>query len=214
MERRKVEKGANALVINTASISEVAICYNNEVQSLSSTKPSAESLTDLVNQLKFDFREVDTIYFICGPGSYTGLRVGLAYAQGIALSLDKPLIFVSSMLALSLNVEVSEQDNIEIALRATKNDFYYSKFSIKRNSKSLPLLFPLEKTSILLDTSKVNYVYESVELNYDSFFKKILRYQELDDVSSYNHYASTEIVYVKPVPAKTLLERNISIDLE
>ncbi len=64
--------------------------------------------------------ELDGIVVTLGPGSYTGMRVGLASAKGIAYAIDKPLIGLSS-LAL-----IARASNKQIA----KNDSNYRLFSM------------------------------------------------------------------------------------
>jgi tRNA threonylcarbamoyladenosine biosynthesis protein TsaB len=60
--------------------------------------PSIESLT---GELGIRLESLDLIACDLGPGSYTGVRVGLAAAKGLALGLKKPLVGVASLDALA-----------------------------------------------------------------------------------------------------------------
>ena len=49
----------------------------------------------------FTFQDLDAIAVSKGPGSYTGLRIGVSTAKGFCYSLDKPLISVGTLKSLS-----------------------------------------------------------------------------------------------------------------
>ncbi len=48
------------------------------------------------------FSEIDRIAVTAGPGSFTGVRVGLSFARALALALNKPCLGVSTLEALTL----------------------------------------------------------------------------------------------------------------
>ena len=52
-------------------------------------------------------QEVDLFSIITGPGSFTGLRVGISTVKGFAYAYDKPVAAVSSLFALAHNIEGS-----------------------------------------------------------------------------------------------------------
>jgi len=50
-----------------------------------------------LSQLKADARELKRILVVNGPGSFTGLRVGLAFSMGLAMPNDVPIFSVSTL---------------------------------------------------------------------------------------------------------------------
>src|ERR1035437_1587087 len=68
----------------------------------------AENLTlfieDVLKQANVKVTELDAIAVSKGPGSYTGLRIGVSTAKGLCYSLDKPLTAIETLKHMSLSV--------------------------------------------------------------------------------------------------------------
>jgi len=65
----------------------------------------AGMVRDAVAEAGGDFEAIDRIGVTVGPGSFTGLRVGLAFAQGLGAALDRPVVGVSTLDALAASVD-------------------------------------------------------------------------------------------------------------
>ena len=58
-------------------------------------------LIELVNRAGVGVNAVDLLAVAAGPGSFTGLRVGIAAMQGLAMALGKPIVPISTLEALA-----------------------------------------------------------------------------------------------------------------
>lgn len=83
---------------------------------LNTDKSSSSMLTTLigaaVEHAGFELNDLDAIAVAKGPGSYTGLRVGVSTAKGLCYALDKPLIAVNTLEAMSLQVSTLVHEQI------------------------------------------------------------------------------------------------------
>jgi len=74
-------------------------------ESVAMARGHAEALMPLIarvmDQAHLGFADLDRIAVTVGPGSFTGLRVGIAAARGIALAAGKPAVGVSTLAAFA-----------------------------------------------------------------------------------------------------------------
>lgn len=99
------------------------------IESVEMSRGHAEALLPMVEQVMrsagLDYEEVDRIVTTVGPGSFTGLRVGIAAARGIGLASGRPVVGVSTLDALAAPyVTESETVPIVAAIDARHGNFY------------------------------------------------------------------------------------------
>jgi tRNA threonylcarbamoyladenosine biosynthesis protein TsaB len=58
-------------------------------------------IESIFNETNYSFNLLDAISVSKGPGSYTGLRIGVSTAKGLCYALDKPLLSVNSLKSLA-----------------------------------------------------------------------------------------------------------------
>lgn len=61
-------------------------------------------MDEIIKMTETDLSSLDAIAVAKGPGSFTGLRIGLATAKGLALALNKPIIGVPTLEGLAMNL--------------------------------------------------------------------------------------------------------------
>ena len=109
----------------------------------------------IISNASLGFEDLDAICISAGPGSFTGLRVGMSYAKGIAMALDIPIIPVSTFDSLAYN-NLSEE--LSTLIYSHGNTFYICKYNLDNGI----LLKSSEPKSIL----KENFL----ELSHDIVF--------------------------------------------
>ena len=95
---------------------------------LSTGTTHSETLLPMIDEMcKFShlsLEDMDVLACSIGPGSFTGLRIGIATIKGFALSLNKKVIAVPTLLALAKNV--SSFEGLICAVLDAKNDNVYA----------------------------------------------------------------------------------------
>lgn len=97
------------LLIETATAScSVALTENHNIialREINQRNVHAEVITVYINDLFIEsgktINQLDAIAVSSGPGSYTGLRIGVSTAKGLCFALDKPLLAVDTLEAMA-----------------------------------------------------------------------------------------------------------------
>jgi len=65
-------------------------------------------IKEALQRASFSFQDLSAIAVSKGPGSYTGLRIGVSAAKGLCYALEKPLIAISTLEAMAHKIQIQE----------------------------------------------------------------------------------------------------------
>jgi tRNA threonylcarbamoyl adenosine modification protein YeaZ len=110
----------------------------------------AEALMPLVarvlDRAQLDFSNLDRIAVTTGPGSFTGLRVGIAAARGIALAAGKPAIGLSTLAAFAAPfIAADDTLPVVVAIDARHDNVYLQVFGPGGRTLVAPRVTPLRE---------------------------------------------------------------------
>jgi tRNA threonylcarbamoyl adenosine modification protein YeaZ len=143
------------LAIDTALAACSVAVFDSEAnrmlanQSLAMTRGHAEALMPLVERVMAEagiaFTDIDRVAVTAGPGSFTGLRVGVAAARGIAVATEKPAIGITTLLAYAAPHQAEGHYPIVAAIDARNNHVYFQVFAPGGRPLGEPRLAPLRE---------------------------------------------------------------------
>jgi tRNA threonylcarbamoyladenosine biosynthesis protein TsaB len=87
------------------------------------------------------YADLGRVAVTTGPGSFTGLRIGLSAARGLGLALDMPVLGVPSLLAISLSAPPDRP--VAVLLDARRDEGYFQRFSAPGTASEAPQLLPM-----------------------------------------------------------------------
>lgn len=123
-------KSASVAILDGEKI--IAESFENEGRTHSKTLLAM--FEKIVNEHKINVKDVDLIAVTNGPGSYTGVRIGVSVAQGLALAWSVKCVGVSSLEALAQNIDNTDKSLICAVMDARADQVYTALFK-RENSK-------------------------------------------------------------------------------
>lgn len=131
----------NILGIETATVvCSTALVRDGELlHAVSITEPYVHAsklmiqIDETLKSTRTTLPEIDAIAVSIGPGSFTGLRVGLSTAKGLGMALNKPLIPVSTLAGLARSAKESGEwranELLLAMIHARKGEVYHCSYS-------------------------------------------------------------------------------------
>ena len=118
----------------TARIATVAVCDDDKIlasytvdNGLTQSELLLPMAEDMLKALKIGFEDIDLFAVSVGPGSFTGVRIGVALVKGLAFSKGKPIAAVSTLEALAENLAPTDAIIVP-CMDARRNQVYNALF--------------------------------------------------------------------------------------
>jgi len=179
--------------------------FHLKSDSINNTAKNINSMVDkILKKSKTSLNEIDAIAISSGPGSFTSLRVGMSYAKGLSLTLDIPIVPISTFeILLFSNIDKVDGDT-SVVIYSHGRTVYKCDYKINADTYKLinePNTFKIDELKNLqkniifngsekffreFDNDKNNII---VELDIESLLKlsinnfKLLKTKSLDNLS-------------------------------
>lgn len=125
----------------------------------------APAVEKLLEHLKSTGRRPDAVAVSSGPGSYTGLRIGLSFAKGLCFSRDIPLVTIPTLKIMAVKAQFKrfdwEGDELLVPMMdAGRNEVYAAvyDFALKPLTEPQPLILEADSLSGVIGAKKAVFI--------------------------------------------------------
>jgi len=211
------------LLLNIDTSTEIAsICLaeNESCLFLASNEVQREhaawlhpAILNALNSSGKKITDVDAVALTAGPGSYTGLRVGMATAKGLCFAMNIPLIAVNTLEAMASMASVENVDFICPMIDAKRMEVFTAMYDRNLEVIIPPCAMILDKTSFLEQLQRKSIIFfgsgknkfEKIMHEKNAIFKNLIfnsshlapfTYRKFIK-SEFSTLAQTDPVYVK-----------------
>jgi len=172
--------------------------------------------------LELSLEKIDAVSVINGPGSYTGLRVGLSSAKGICYALNKPLICINTLEWLAKGVKSKDIDIVCPMIDARRMEVYTSMYDLSMKCVMQPTAMILDEKSFeeSLSSFKIGFIGDGSEkwksinqhpnASFPAFESAILE-QLLLTMIKYEHDIFDDLAYAEPYYIKEFYSPSLFI---
>ena len=123
----------------SAKSASVAVTENGQVLAsayqctgLTHSRTLMPMLEGMLNNSELTLADMDRLAVAAGPGSFTGLRIGISAVKGLAFAAEKPCCAVSTLLAMATPLAHMENALILCAMDARRQQIYNAMFTAEK----------------------------------------------------------------------------------
>ncbi len=168
-------------------------------------------IKQILDETNLTLKDIDLLVCDIGPGSFTGIRIGIATVKAFTDSLKIPLVGISSLEALAYNIK--EEGLICSLIDAKNENVYFSLYRLKNGNYDLVQNYLADSVDNILDilkkyNEKIIFIGDGAIVNKEKIKNTIQNpiFSTLNDLSSYslglaglNSYKNNSVQNVLPL---------------
>lgn len=116
-------KAVSAAVVENGKV----LCSGYQDTGLTHSRTLMPIVEHILKNTGMTIAQIDAVAVAAGPGSFTGIRIGVSAAKGLAFAMEKPAVAVSALAAMARNVAFRD-GLIVCAMDARRNQVYNALF--------------------------------------------------------------------------------------
>ena len=110
--------------VSIAKDGEMLVLKENNAANYSHSEQLHVFIKEALEEASLSFSDLDAVAISKGPGSYTGLRIGVSSAKGLCFSLDIPLISIPTLQSMAYQVDLKSGELVIPVLDARRMEVY------------------------------------------------------------------------------------------
>lgn len=119
-------------------------------------------IDEVLKEANCTLNQLDGLAFGRGPGSFTGVRIGIGVAQGLAFSADLKVVGISTLQAMAQQAfQEHQQDYVIAAIDARMSEIYLAAFSLKDG-----LMQPVTQETVIAPANAKTFLSEQTGFDY------------------------------------------------
>ena len=139
----------NILAVDTSALTAtvavmkngVTVFENNITNALTHSETLMPMIDHALNAVKLTVNDIDLFAVSCGPGSFTGIRIGVSAIKALAYATGKNVFGMNTLKALAYNAALAENVNICPIMDARRSQVYNAVYKFE-NGKACTVVEP------------------------------------------------------------------------
>ena len=115
----------SAVTATVAIIKDDVLVYENNITNALTHSETLMPMVDAgLKSVNLTAKDIDLFAVSCGPGSFTGIRIGVAAIKALAYAVDKPVFGINTLLSLAYNLSIVKNMPVAPIMDARRGQVY------------------------------------------------------------------------------------------